>query len=165
MAASTTGRMIGSISLVSAMLLSGCATMSGLPENVTGLWGGSHVGVEFHGGLADVQFDCAAGTIDNAVYPAKDGTFSAKGTYRTGSPGPIKVGQFFESQQAAYSGQIVKGSAKAPSSMTLSLVLEDGTRFGPFQLTEDAPPQLTPCRTRAANDRSEPEGRDGQQRS
>lgn len=115
-------------------------------DHATGVWGGPHIGVNFEGGLADVQFDCASGTIDDPVYPARDGSFAAKGTYRTGAPGPVKVGEFFKSEDATFSGRIVKGAGrKAGRVMTLSIALEDGKTLGPFTLTEGAPPQLTRC--------------------
>lgn len=106
---------------------------------LVGVWGGEHAGIAFQGGLAELKFDCASGSIDEPVYPAKDGTFSARGTFRTGSMGPIKVGQIFHSQPATYSGNVKKHV------MTLSIELEDGTTTGPFTLNENAPPQLTRC--------------------
>jgi hypothetical protein len=122
-----------------SLLISACATLQGKPEHLVGLWGGAHAAVEFRGGLADVQFDCAAGTIDDPIVPGPDGKFLAKGTYRTGATGPIRVGQFFRSQPARYSGDVVK------TAMTLNVVLDDGTALGPFALTQGAPPQLTRC--------------------
>lgn len=107
--------------------------------NLSGLWGGPHVGIAFQGGLADVRFDCASGTVDVPVYPAKDGAFEARGTYRQGAPGPVRVGQIFRSQPASYSGRVSKDA------MTLNVMLEDGTMVGPFTLTRGAPPQLTRC--------------------
>ncbi len=120
-----------------SVLLSGCATLQGKPEHLVGLWGGPHAAVEFEGGLADVQFDCASGTFDDPI--GLKGKFLVKGTYRTGAPGPVRVGQIFKSQPARYSGEVVKHV------MTLNVVLEDGTALGPFTLTEGAPPQLTRC--------------------
>ena len=129
-----------------ALLLAGCDTVSGVPEHVLGLWGGPHAGLVFQGGLADAQFDCASATIDEPVYPAKDGTFLAKGTYRTGAPGPVKVGQFFKSQAAVFTGTVSKSAEKgSPRTMTLNIALEDGTPIGPFTLTEGLPPQVTRC--------------------
>jgi hypothetical protein len=129
-----------------ATTLSGCTTLQNGPDRIFGTWGGAHVGLSFEGGLADVQFDCAAGTIDDPVYPGPDGSFTAKGTYRTGALGPVKVGQFFKSQDAVYSGRSSKVAAKSgPRTMVLRVALEDGTTLGPFTLTEGAPPQLTRC--------------------
>jgi hypothetical protein len=133
--------------LASAAILAwGCDTIPGEPEHVIGIWGGPHAGLEVQGGLADVQFDCASGTIDDPLYPAADGTFAVKGTYRTGAPGPIKVGEYFRSQGAVYSGQVTKAAAKtAPRSMTFRVALEDGTILGPFTVKQGQPPQLTRC--------------------
>lgn len=116
------------------------------PSHAIGPWGGPHVGIDFQAGLADVQFDCASGTIDDPIYPARDGSFSVKGTYRTGTPGPVKVGQFFTSRDAVYSGQVTQGTTKkGPRLMTLVVTFEDGSTVGPFTLTEGMHPQLTRC--------------------
>ncbi|HEX3424165.1 MAG TPA: hypothetical protein VHS33_12295 [Sphingomicrobium sp.] len=132
--------------VVAAILVSGCNTIPGEPEHIIGLWGGPHVGLDVQGGLADVQFDCASGTIDDPLYPAADGSFAVKGTYRTGAPGPVKVGEYFKSQSATYSGQITQAASKTgPRLMTFRVALEDGTILGPFSLRQGAPPQLTGC--------------------
>ena len=112
--------------------------MDDKPAYLDGQWGGPHIAASFRG-LADIQFDCAAGSIDALIYPAKDGSFEAKGTYREGAPGPVRVGQIFRSQPATYSGTVTENV------MTLNVALEDGTLLGPFNLTQGAPPQLTRC--------------------
>ena len=134
------------IALCVALLPAGCATPGNASDHLLGIWGGPHAGASFQGGLADLTFDCASGTIDDPIYPTQDGAFSAKGTYRTGAPGPVKVGQFFKSQDAVYSGQVAKAAAKGgPRVMTLSVTLDDGTALGPFTLSEGTPPQITRC--------------------
>ena len=87
-----------------ALLASGCNTpgLNEEPGRLIGLWGGPHAGIVFQGGLGDVEFDCASGTIDGTVTPGKDGSFMGQGTYRTGTSGPVRVGQFFKSQRATY---------------------------------------------------------------
>jgi hypothetical protein len=120
-------------------LVAACSTLEAKPAYLIGSWGGPHAAIEFSVGLADVRFDCASGSIDVPVYPAKDGIFQGKGTYREGAPGPVRVGQIFSSQPATYSGNVAKGI------MTLNVELEDGTMVGPFTLTEGAAPQLTRC--------------------
>lgn len=121
------------------MLLAGCETPTvEKPAYLTGRWGGPHAAIAFNV-VADVQFDCASGSIDVPVYPAKDGSFAVKGTYREGAPGPVRVGQIFRSQSATYSGTALEGV------MTLNVELEDGTQVGPFNLALGAPPQITRC--------------------
>lgn len=132
--------------MAAPMALASCNTLSGKPDHVIGIWGGPHAGLDLQGGLAEVQFDCASGTIDDPLYPGPDGSFSLKGTYRTGAPGPVKVGQFFRSQSAIYSGKVTAAAIKnSPRVMTLNIALEDGISLGPFSLTEGVPPQLTRC--------------------
>ena len=129
----------GVISVAAMMLLlAGCTTTAEKPAYLIGQWGGPHAGMAFNV-IANVQFDCASGSIDVPVYPAKDGSFQVKGTYREGSPGPVRVGQIFRSQSATYSGTALEGV------MTLNVELEDGTALGPYNLMLGAPPQLNRC--------------------
>lgn len=129
----------GPVSLAAMMLLlASCATTAEKPAYLIGQWGGPHAGIAFNV-IANVQFDCASGSIDVPVYPAKDGSFQVKGTYREGSPGPVRVGQIFRSQSATYSGTALEGV------MTLNVELEDGTALGPYNLMRGAPPQLNRC--------------------
>src|SRR6478672_2176064 len=106
----TIGRLWLAAAAVAA--LGGCWTIGPDAGRIFGMWGGPHAGTSFEGGLADVSFDCAPGTSDDPVFPAKDGSFSAKGTYRTGAPGPVKVGEFFKSQGAVFSGHVVPAATK-----------------------------------------------------
>ena len=132
--------------LTAAAALASCDTLRADPNHVVGVWGGPHVGLALQGGLGDVEFDCASGTIDEPLYPGPGGSFSLKRTYRAGAPGPVRVGQIFRSQSAVYSGRVTAGSARnAPREMTLRVTLEDGTDIGPFSLTEGGQPQLTRC--------------------
>ena len=116
-----------------------CSTVEAKPAYLVGGWGGPHAGASFNGGLGEVQFDCASGSIDTHVLPAKDGSFEAKGTYREGAPGPVRVGQIFRSQPATYSGTVLE------SVMTLHVELEDGSTVGPYTLTMGTHPQITRC--------------------
>ena len=123
---------------IAAVLAAGCESLVIKPTHVGGIWGGPHAGIVFEGGLAEVQFDCAAGTIDDPI-AARDGPFMVKGSYRAGASGPVRVGQIYRNQRATYSGEIAK------KVMTLNVLLEDNTALGPFTLTEGQPPQLTRC--------------------
>jgi hypothetical protein len=128
------------VSLVgAALMVTACATLEAKSSYLVGAWGGSHIGITFEGGLANVELDCASGTIDGPVYPAKAGAFTAKGIFRAGMGGPVRVGQIFKSQTASYSGTVIKDV------MTLSIRLEDGTVSGPFTLFQGRQPQVTRC--------------------
>ena len=121
------------------LALTACDTIQ-KPPTLSGPYGGPHIGLLIQGGLGDVQFDCAAGTIDDPFPSAKEIPFHLTGTYRAGATGPVRVGQIFSSQPATYTGTVNKDN-----SITLSVALDDGTAFGPFTLTPGATPQLTHC--------------------
>jgi len=120
------------------LALAGCAALDQGPTTLAGEWGGPHIGLILEGGLGTVEYDCASGTIDQAI-PFADGPFTVAGTHRTGQGGPVRVGQIFTSQRATYTGEHVKGD------ITLSVKLEDGEALGPFTLKQGAPPQITRC--------------------
>jgi len=124
--------------LAGCVSLAGCETIENRPTNVFGIWGGPHIGAVFRGGIGELQFDCAGGTIDDPI-PARDGPFTAVGSYRAGQPGPVRVGQIYRNQRATYSGQMDK------KVMTLNILLEDNNTLGPFTLTEGQAPEITRC--------------------
>ena len=127
------------ILIAAAAGLSACASLALTPTNVSGQWGGPHIGLVLEGGLGTIEYDCASGTVDTPVIPAADGSFAATGTHRPGQGGPVRVGQIFTSVRANYAGKIEKDH------MTLGVVLEDGTTMGPFSLDRGAQGQLTRC--------------------
>ena len=125
--------------LIAAAALAGCSALPSGPTNVSGQWGGPHISLLLEGGLGQIEYDCASGTIDTVIFPGKDGHFTASGTHRTGQSGPIRVGQSFISHQKLYSGTIDK------ETMTFEGRLEDGTVLGPFSLTHGSRGELTRC--------------------
>ena len=127
------------VALAGLLVLVGCESMVPTPTDASGAWGGQHVGLVVVGGLGSLEYDCASGTIDSFIMPARDGTFTAKGTHRPGQGGPVRVGQIFRAYPATYSGTLLKDE------MTLHVKLEDGTTLGPYTLRRGAPPQITRC--------------------
>ena len=126
--------------LAAGMLsLSACAALPQSSTNLSGQWGGPRISLLLEGGLGTIEYDCASGTIDMAVYPAPDGRFTATGTHRPGQGGPVRVGQIFTSHRATYSGTVEKDR------MTLGGRLEDGTTLGPFTLTRGSQGELMRC--------------------
>jgi hypothetical protein len=127
------------ILIFAAAGLSGCAAVAPPPSNLSGQWGGPHISLLLEGGLGQIEYDCASGTVDTVIYPDKEGHFTATGTHRTGQGGPVRVGQVFISHRAVYSGTVQK------EKMTFAGKLEDGTVIGPFSLTLGSKGELTRC--------------------
>jgi len=126
------------LALLGLLALASCATVQ-KPPNLSGRWGGQGIGLLLEGGLGQVQYDCASGTIDSAILPGAEGRFTAEGTHRAGQGGPVRVGQIFTSSRATYAGR-VQGDQ-----MELRVALEDGNVLGPFTLVEGAEPQIHRC--------------------
>ena len=82
----------------------------------TATWGGDHVRMEVTTSGAELEFDCATGTITDAM-PETDGTFSLKGTFTPERGGPSRDGETSRIV-ATYSGTIENDT------MALRIVLD-----------------------------------------
>ena len=118
--------------------LAGCAA---LPErsHLGGEWGGRHVGLVLEGGFGRLEYDCASGTIDEAILLGRDGRFEASGTHTPGQGGPVRVGEIFRSYRARYAGRV------AGEVMELTVRVENGTVIGPLELRRGAEPAIVRC--------------------
>jgi hypothetical protein len=107
---------------------------------LTGSWGGRHIALELasHGGT--LEYDCAAGTIDEPVRPDSAGRFFVHGTHTPGHGGPDRVGEQAPVLPADYEGRI------SGSRMTLSVrVVPSGLELGPFMIERGATPMVVRC--------------------
>jgi len=125
------------LAVLPLLALTGCMALDQGPMALKGSFGGSHIGLDMEGGLGAVQFDCAAGTIDQPIISG--GPFNVPGTYLPGQAGPVRVGQIFTVKRATYSGTATK------TDITMTVTIEDGEVLGPYSLTLGAPPQITRC--------------------
>jgi hypothetical protein len=111
-----------------------------VPSLVEGSWGGQHIGMVATETGASLDFDCAVGTIGEAIQPDEDGDFSVTGVQFPGHGGPIRVGETIESHPARYEGN-VRGDE-----MSLTITLTDSdTEVGSYTLVADNPPNITKC--------------------
>jgi len=114
------------------------------PQRVqTGEWGGEHVGLSVHARGGALEFDCAHGTIDEAIVAGDDGRFSVKGTYTRERGGPIEKDNPPASKPARYVGSVSGGD------MNLDVVVENGDNgetIGPFRLRLGDRPRVFKCR-------------------
>lgn len=107
----------------------------------TGLWGGEHISLNVTEQGAEVEYDCAHGSIDGKIIPDADGRFESTGTHVFERGGPVRMGESSDGSAAAYSGQI------SGDTMTLK-VTETATKesVGTFTLTHGKTPRLRKCR-------------------
>ena len=105
----------------------------------TATWGGDHVRMEITGSGAELEFDCARGTITETV-PDKDGAFSLKGTFTPEHSGPSRdAGP--RAAAAIYSGTI------SGDTMALRIVLTSNDQeVGRYALARGSAGKLMKCR-------------------
>ena len=115
-------------------------TYDGSPSVATGTWGGDHIALEATDKGAQVDFDCAHGSIDEPLTLDGDGRFDAKGVYAAESPGPQREDQNRQGRPTRYTGR-VQGSTMT---LTISL-LENGETVGSFTLTRGRTAKITKC--------------------
>ena len=132
------------LALCTALLvLAACRTAAPTPEAgrlVTGSWGGSHVGLELGPDGGTLDYDCAAGSIDQPLRTGPDGRFTARGTHVPGHGGPEREGYEPPRLPAFYSGE-VHGDR-----MTLNVhIPSTDVRIGPLSLRRGAEATILRC--------------------
>jgi hypothetical protein len=106
----------------------------------TGTWGGDHIGLEVTDEGAEVEYDCAHGTINQQMVLDRAGNFNLSGTYAREHGGPVRRDEGSTSRPARYTGHI------DGQTMTLTVTLtETNETLGTFTLTHGGAPQVTKC--------------------
>lgn len=105
-----------------------------------GTWGGNHISMEVTEEGAQIEYDCAHGTISEPLRLASDGKFSAKGTHVRERGGPQRVGSEEKAEPVIYSG--TTDGKTATLTVTNSATNEV---IGTFTLTLGKASRITKC--------------------
>jgi hypothetical protein len=122
-----------------------CITAAQCPNSVagtvvTGAWGGQHIGLTATSDSAQIEYDCAAGSIQGPIVLDANGRFGAIGTHTIGHGGPVRVDELPDVHPARYDGR-VQGNT-----MELRVVLTDRNQeIGTFRLERNAQPMVMRC--------------------
>ena len=109
-------------------------------ELPSGAWGGLHVGMEISEKGAELNFDCAHGTITEKLAPDNVGRFVARGIYVREHPGAMRQDESPAGTNASYQGTI-KGET-----MKLTVILPDNSEtVGTFTLTRGNAGKVRKC--------------------
>ena len=128
-----------SLLLIVWIFYSGCSS-SISQIDLTGKWGGEHIGMVVSDSSATLEYDCAHGTIDEPIIPDDEGRFEVIGVHVFEHGGPIRIDEIPDEHPALYKGHIVGNE------MTLILVLTDtDTEIGTFSLTRGVEPLIYKC--------------------
>ena len=108
--------------------------------NLSGVWGGDHIILTLSDSGGTVEYDCAAGTIDEPLRPDSRGNFDALGWHTNQPGGPIDPSSDRQALRARYSGW-TDGSR-----MDLTVTLtESGKQVGQFTLERGRQVNLDRC--------------------
>ena len=108
--------------------------------DLAGTWGGEHVSLTVLDSTANLEFDCAHGTIDEPISIDTEGNFEVTGIYVIEHGGPIRIDETLKKYPSLYKGRI------EGEKMTLILILKDTeTEIDTFRLTRGAEPIIYKC--------------------
>lgn len=106
-----------------------------------GSWGGNHLRLSVRGDGADLEFDCAHGSISAPFVLDAEGGFDLPGTYTREGPGPIRIGREPTARPARYAGRV------EDSRMTLTVKLEGSDKsLANYTLTRGDEGRVVKCR-------------------
>lgn len=98
-------------------------------KKMQGEWGGQGISMEVTDTGATLGFDCATGSITEAIVPDSAGKFSVKGVFARQHPGPTREDDVNEGQPANYAG-VIEGE-----NLTLTITLtRNNEKAGTFTL-------------------------------
>ncbi|HXB56620.1 MAG TPA: hypothetical protein VN461_17760 [Vicinamibacteria bacterium] len=106
----------------------------------SGEWGGQHVRMSVGETGALLEFDCAHGSIGEAMVLDERGRFEAKGRFVREHGGPTRKDEAEGGAPALY-----RGSSEG-TNLVLEIALEEGPSLGPFHLTLGGRARLVKCR-------------------
>lgn len=104
-----------------------------------GSWGGNHVRLEVQEGEAQIEFDCAHGTLGK-IAPDASGNFDVVGTFVAERAGPVRIDETANGRPARFHGSV------SDKTLTLTVTLTDtGDEVGTYTLTHGKATRLTKC--------------------
>ena len=105
-----------------------------------GVWGGQGISLEINDSGAEINYDCAHGTIIGKVIPDREGKFAAKGFHVREHGGPVREEEKANSQPVTYQGSI------EGETMTLTVTLsETKETIGTYTLTRGKSGRIRKC--------------------
>jgi hypothetical protein len=106
-----------------------------------GVWGGEHIHMEVNDSGADIEFDCARGSISRRLELDDKGRFKVQGIYIAETPAPASVdgGLTASGVKATYTGTI------SGSSLRLEVFIEGQETPRTFDLAQGDQGHLAKC--------------------
>jgi len=105
-----------------------------------GVWGGEHIRAEVTDAGAEIEFDCAHGTISQTIVLSSTGSFEVTGKYSPQHGGPVR-----DDEDSSLSVRYVGGVKD--KAMSLKIINRDTKEtIGDFTLTHESEGRVFKCR-------------------
>jgi hypothetical protein len=104
-----------------------------------GVWGGEHIRMEVNDSGAEIEFNCARGSISQRLELDDQGRFKVQGIYRAESPAPAAVDGGGPGVKATYTGTL------SGSSLRLQVFIEGQDTPRTFDLVQGDQGHLAKC--------------------
>jgi hypothetical protein len=109
-------------------------------RDLTGQWGADGISVQITDDGAEINYDCAHGSITEKIVADRDGKFTVKGVHVREHPGPVREDEDQSGQPATYRGSI------SGNTMTLTVTLSGSDEtVGTFKLTRGKGGRIRKC--------------------
>jgi hypothetical protein len=106
-----------------------------------GSWGGQHIQMSVTNGSANIEYDCANGTITGPLKIDSRGRFELRGIHSVERGGPARIDENSRGEAATYTGWTDGKKMK----LTVTLV-NSKTEIGTFELTRGNMGRVFKCR-------------------
>jgi len=106
-----------------------------------GNWGGPHIQMSVNNGSAQIEYDCANGTITGPLKIDGRGRFDLRGRHKVERGGPTRIDEEAGGEPAKYTGWTDGKKMK----LTITLV-NSKTEIGAFELTRGEAGRVFKCR-------------------
>ena len=133
-----------SVILSAGLMIGVCVTLAIAEKTrsiANGSWGGTHIQMHVANGSANIEYDCANGTIKGPLRVDSRGRFSLLGKHVRERGGPVQLGENDDGAPARYTGWTDGKTMK----LTVTLV-DPKTEIGTFELTRGNAGRVFKCR-------------------
>jgi len=107
----------------------------------SGSWGGQHIQMTISNGAAQIEYDCANGSIAGPLKIDSRGRFELRGTHNVEHGGPTRINDNEGGEPVKYTGWTDGKKMK----LTVTLV-NSKTEIGTFELTRGSAGRIFKCR-------------------
>ena len=122
-------RLVTLVALVLPAEACGSLARTDAPRVSSGTWGGDRIRLDVTSSGAKIEYDCAHGTIDEAIVVDGTSRFSVPGTHTFERGGSIGSGKAADRHPARYDGRVVGDTMEITATVT-----DTNRRIGRFML-------------------------------